>query len=167
MSARQAACHCGQLRLEVTGDPLVVFICHCLDCRRRTGSAFGMQSAFGPDQVENVGRYSAYSLISDEAGEKEHVFHFCSEFGSQNPLYESDKYAAAADRARGLLDAHREYRDLAHNVACCVSRAGRADDVIEHLSLAIDCGEQVRGKSARDPDFDPIRGERAFRELVG
>ena len=83
MSARQAACHCGQLRLEVTGDPFVVSICHCLDCQRRTGSAFGMQSAFKPDQVEIVGRYNDYSRISEEADEKEHVFHFCPDCGSQ------------------------------------------------------------------------------------
>ena len=83
MSTCQAACHCGQLRLEVTGDPFVVSICHCLDCQRRTGSAFGMQSAFRPDQVEIVGRYNDYSRISDEADEKEHVFHFCPDCGSQ------------------------------------------------------------------------------------
>ena len=83
MPARQAACHCGQLRLEVTGDPFVVSICHCLDCQRRTGSAFGMQSAFKPDQVQIVGRYSGYSRISEEADEKEHVFHFCPDCGSQ------------------------------------------------------------------------------------
>ena len=69
LPTRQAACHCGQLRLEVTGDPSVVSICHCLDCQRRTESAFGMQSAFKPDQVEIVGRYSDYSRISDEADE--------------------------------------------------------------------------------------------------
>jgi hypothetical protein len=42
MATRDAACHCGQLRLEVEGDPSVVSICHCLACKRRTGSAFGM-----------------------------------------------------------------------------------------------------------------------------
>ena len=46
MATRAAACHCGQLRLDVTGDPFVVSICHCLACQRRTGSAFGMQAAF-------------------------------------------------------------------------------------------------------------------------
>ena len=44
MATREAACHCGQLRLEVTGDPFAVSICHCLACQRRTGSAFGMQA---------------------------------------------------------------------------------------------------------------------------
>ena len=56
MVTRIAACHCGQLRLEVEGDPFVVSICHCLACQRRTGSAFGMQAAFRPGQVQVVGR---------------------------------------------------------------------------------------------------------------
>jgi len=51
MATREAACHCGQLRPEVDGDPFVVSLCHCLACQRRTGSAFGMQAAFRPDQA--------------------------------------------------------------------------------------------------------------------
>src|SRR5262245_58697003 len=83
MVTRIAACHCGQLRLEVEGDPFVVSICHCPACQRRTGSAFGMQAAFRPDQVQVVGRFKAFARISDEADQKEHVFHFCPECGSQ------------------------------------------------------------------------------------
>ena len=83
MAIREAACHCGQLRLEVAGDPFVVSMCHCLACQRRTGSAFGMQAAFTPDQVHVVGRFSDYVRVSDEADRKEHVFHFCPNCGSQ------------------------------------------------------------------------------------
>lgn len=83
MPDRQAACLCGQLRVEVTGEPLAVSICHCLACKRRTGSAFGMQAGFREDQVRIEGRYSDYSRISDEADRKEHILHFCPECGSQ------------------------------------------------------------------------------------
>ena len=83
MPTREAACLCGQLRLEIDGDPWVVSMCHCLACQRRTGSAFGMQAAFRPDQVEIVGTYKDYSRISDESDRKEHVLHFCPECGSQ------------------------------------------------------------------------------------
>lgn len=82
MPKREASCHCGQLRLEVDGDPFVVSICHCLACKRRTGSAFGMQAAFAPPQVEIHGRYATHRRISDEADEKPHDFHFCPECGS-------------------------------------------------------------------------------------
>jgi hypothetical protein len=83
MATREAACLCGQLRLEVEGDPLAVSICHCLDCQRRTGSAFGMQAGYKAAQVQVVGRFSDYARISDQADRKEHVFHFCPDCGSQ------------------------------------------------------------------------------------
>jgi hypothetical protein len=83
MATREAACHCGQLRLEVTGEPFSVSICNCLACQRRTGSAFGMQAGFRPDQLQVSGRYNNYIRVSDEADRKEHVFHFCPDCGSQ------------------------------------------------------------------------------------
>src|SRR5690242_12527224 len=83
MATREAACQCGQLRLEVAGDPFNVSICNCLACQRRTGSVFAIQAAFNADQVEITGRYDGFSRISDEGDRKEHVFHFCPECGSQ------------------------------------------------------------------------------------
>ena len=88
---REAACHCGQLRLEVSGEPFSVSICNCLACQRRTGSAFGMQAGFKRDQVEVSGRFNDYSRISDEADRKEHVFHFCPDCGSQVFYTEPDE----------------------------------------------------------------------------
>ena len=63
MATRDAACHCGQLRLEVDGDPFAVSICNCLACQRRTGSAFGMQAGFKADQV--AGRRPLQRLLAD------------------------------------------------------------------------------------------------------
>jgi len=223
MAAREAACHCGQLRLEVTGDPFVVSICHCLACQRRTGSAFGMQAAFKPDQVEVVGRFSDYKRVSDEADRKAHDFHFCPDCGSQvfyteptepdlivvsvgsfadpsfpppaesgydsrrhpwvglpeeirryapevwdsvRPLYEAREYAQAADRGRELIDAYPDQGALFYNTACCESLAGRTADAVEHLRRAIDMWDGCRDLAKEDTDFDPIRDEPAFRELV-
>lgn len=83
-----------------------------------------------------------------------------------HPLYEAGEYAEAADRGRELIEAHPGDARLLYNVACCESLAGRTDDAIEHLKLAIDRAEQVRALAADDSDFDPIRDEPAFRELV-
>jgi hypothetical protein len=82
-AVRVAACHCRQLRVETTGEPFAVSICHCFDCQRRTGSAFGMQAGFKAAQVRVTGRYSDFSRVSDEADRKEHLFHFCPACGSQ------------------------------------------------------------------------------------
>jgi hypothetical protein len=83
VATREAACHCGQLRLEVAGDPFVVSVCNCLACQRRTGSAFGVQAGYETGQVEINGRFADYTRISDEADRKAHVFHFCPDCGSQ------------------------------------------------------------------------------------
>lgn len=81
-------------------------------------------------------------------------------------LYESGEYAEAADRGRELIEAHPEYAGPLYNLACCESLAGRTDDAIRHLRLAIDRKESFRSLAAEDSDFDPIRDEAAFTELV-
>jgi tetratricopeptide (TPR) repeat protein len=81
------------------------------------------------------------------------------------PLYESGEYAEAADRIRAEAERH-PYPALLYNLACCESLAGRTADAIEHLRLAIERSERSRLLAAEDSDFDPIRAEPAFRELV-
>jgi hypothetical protein len=89
------------------------------------------------------------------------------EWSQLRPLYESGEYAEAADRGRQVLDAHPEYSGVAYNVACVESLAGRKEDAIEHLRIAIEGSGQFRSLAAEDSDFDPIREEPAFKELVG
>jgi hypothetical protein len=88
-------------------------------------------------------------------------------WSSLRPLYEAGEYAEVADRGRELIEAHPGYAELAYNVACCESRIGRTDAAIAHLRLAIDRTELLRSLAADDSDFDPIRHEPAFKELVG
>ena len=81
-------------------------------------------------------------------------------------LYEAGEYAEAADRGREQIEAHPEYPFPLYNLACCESLAGRTDEAIEHLRLAIARSERFRSLAAEDSDFDPIRDEPAFEELV-
>jgi tetratricopeptide (TPR) repeat protein len=81
-------------------------------------------------------------------------------------LYLDGKYDEAADRGAGLIEANPEYADVAYNVACCESLAGRTADAIEHLRLAIERSERFREFAAGDTDLDPIREEPAFKELM-
>jgi tetratricopeptide (TPR) repeat protein len=83
-----------------------------------------------------------------------------------NALYEAGKYAEAADRGRELIEQNPGYAALFYNVACCESLAGRTDDAIEHLARAIELSERFRGFAAGDSDFDPIREQPGFKELV-
>jgi mannose-6-phosphate isomerase-like protein (cupin superfamily) len=88
-------------------------------------------------------------------------------WGPLRELYESGQYAEAAARGREIIAAHPEYPLVLYNVACCESLAGRKDDAIEHLRLAIERDDRVRSFASRDSDLDPIRDEPAFKELVG
>jgi len=83
-----------------------------------------------------------------------------------NRLYLEGRYAEAADGGREVVEAHPEYGGLFYNLACCESLAGRTDDAIEHLSLAIDRSERYRSFAAEDSDFDSIRDLPAFQALV-
>jgi tetratricopeptide (TPR) repeat protein len=83
------------------------------------------------------------------------------------PLYEAGEYAEVADRLRVLVEAHPQYAELFYNLACCDSLAGRTADAVEHLRRAIDMSERLRAYAKDDSDFDPIRDEPAFKELIG
>jgi tetratricopeptide (TPR) repeat protein len=82
------------------------------------------------------------------------------------PLYESGEYAEAADRGREVMKAHPEYAGVAYNVACVESLAGRKEDAIQHLRQAIDGSDRFRNLAAEDADFNAIRDEPEFKELV-
>lgn len=83
-----------------------------------------------------------------------------------HPAYEAGDYEALIDRARETLEAS-EYAAPLYNLACCEALAGRKEDAIEHLRVA--CGRlpSLRGLAKDDNDFDALRGEPTFRELVG
>ncbi len=82
------------------------------------------------------------------------------------PLYEAGEYAEVADRGRVLAEAQPQYADLFYNVACCESLAGRTTDAIDHLRRSIEMSERFRAYAKDDSDFDPIRDEPAFKELI-
>lgn len=56
----QGGCACGAVRYRLTGEPLVVGLCHCTDCRRETGSAFLAYADWPADRFEVSGTYATY-----------------------------------------------------------------------------------------------------------
>ncbi len=39
---RTGGCQCGALRYESAGEPIALYACHCLECRKQSAAAFGM-----------------------------------------------------------------------------------------------------------------------------
>ena len=56
MTTRRAQCSCGQLAAICAGEPVRVSVCHCLECKRRSGSAFSnnARGTMGPPSFEQV-----------------------------------------------------------------------------------------------------------------
>jgi hypothetical protein len=87
LTTRTASCRCGQLRATVTGDPVRVSVCHCLNCKKRSGSAFAVQARWPRDRVEIEGRSKTFVIVADSGNRA--TFHFCPECGS-DVYYEID-----------------------------------------------------------------------------
>jgi len=83
------------------------------------------------------------------------------------PLYEKGEHAEVADRLHEVVDANPQYALLFYNLACCESMAGRTTDAVDHLRHAIEMSERFRTLAQDDSDFDPIRGDPTFKELIG
>jgi hypothetical protein len=77
---RIAHCCCGSLRLEVTGDPALVGLCHCTQCQRRTGSPFSAVTIFPKDRVRIEGPRKVYQRSSDSG--RKVAYQFCPDCGS-------------------------------------------------------------------------------------
>jgi hypothetical protein len=79
MIRRTASCSCGQLRIEVQGEPLGVGICHCLACQRRTGSVFATLASF-PAPFTMSGTATEYVRRGDQGAR--FIFRFCPVCGT-------------------------------------------------------------------------------------
>ncbi len=72
---RTASCSCGQLSMRCEGEPVRRSMCHCLECQRRTGSAFGAQVRFRTEATEARGKATEYARLGDSGAEVR--FRFC------------------------------------------------------------------------------------------
>jgi len=64
----RAECACGQLSATCSGEPVRISVCHCLACKRRTGSAFSWNARWPRADVAIEGRASEFTRIGDEGG---------------------------------------------------------------------------------------------------
>ena len=94
MTIHSASCRCGQLKATVTGEPVRMSVCHCLNCQKRSGSAFAAQARWPAEQVTIEGRSSSFELVGDSGSKAR--FHFCPECGS-------DVYYDNNDRVDGQI----------------------------------------------------------------
>jgi hypothetical protein len=104
MEDHVGGCLCGDVRIEASGQPYRVGLCHCLDCRKHHGALFYAAAIFPADAVSIQGETTEF------AGR-----HFCPRCGSS-------VFARFADEVEvhlGTLDAPDQ---LAPTYECWVVR---------------------------------------------
>ena len=100
-----ASCRCGQLRAAATGTPTRISVCHCLDCQKRSGSAFAAQVRFPADQVTVTGEASTYIATGDNGAAH---FHFCPDCGA-TLYFENDSLSDTIAIPLGAFDNPRVF----------------------------------------------------------
>ncbi|SFO27612.1 Uncharacterized conserved protein [Pseudomonas sp. NFACC24-1] len=61
MNPFTGGCLCGNVRLEASGRPYRVGLCHCLDCRKHHGALFYAAAVFPQDAVTIEGETRDYA----------------------------------------------------------------------------------------------------------
>jgi hypothetical protein len=77
---RVAQCGCGAASISVDGEPRMHALCHCSDCKRRTGSAFAVSTYFLKANV--VGRTGDFLVYSAKRRDDDQEAHFCRTCGT-------------------------------------------------------------------------------------
>jgi hypothetical protein len=101
-------CDCGSLVYRLAASPLFVHACHCLSCKRKSGSAFALTTIVLEKDIVVV----AGGLRADheDAGRKDCVCVACD----QRIFRTSVKYPATALLSTGTLDDSRRLTVGAH-----------------------------------------------------
>lgn len=80
MQMMNGGCQCGHIRYEIAGKPAALVVCHCKECQRQSGSAFGMSLAVSPSAFHlRSGNLKTFAMRCDSGRVK--TCAFCPECG--------------------------------------------------------------------------------------
>jgi hypothetical protein len=86
----------------VTGEPVRVSVCHCRDCKKRSGSAFAVQARWPAERVQIEGRSKSFVNIADSGNRM--AFNFCPDCGSDVHYEISGKFDGLVAIPLGAFD---------------------------------------------------------------
>jgi hypothetical protein len=98
--SRRAECSCGQLSAVCSGEPFRISVCHCLACKRKTGSAFGFGAWFRENEVSTEGHATEFVRVGDDGSRITN--RFCPNCGS-TVLWTIDKLAGVVAVSAGCF----------------------------------------------------------------
>jgi hypothetical protein len=100
MTDYRGGCQCGRVRYRITAQPLMLAVCHCKECQRQSGSAFGMSLIVPQEGVAIEGTLKMFER-SSESGRPLKCF-FCPECGTR--IYHQPSFAPVFNIRAGTLD---------------------------------------------------------------
>ncbi len=77
----EGGCNCGDIRYRISSAPFAVAACHCINCRKQSGSAFSVNLVVPSAAVEMQGNLTVYDDPDTESG-KPVRREFCGRCGS-------------------------------------------------------------------------------------
>jgi hypothetical protein len=78
------SCHCGRITYRAQIDPEAVYVCHCTDCQKISGSPFRWAVSVPQENFELLGGTLKTYVKTIESGRKNHQ-KFCADCAS--PIY--------------------------------------------------------------------------------
>lgn len=107
--AAEGGCQCGEVRYRLVGEVRRLTVCHCRDCQRQSGSAFGLSLDAAKEAFRLVsGELKKFTVVCDSGRTKDCAF--CGSCGTR--IYHSGERgisikAGTLDDTSGLRpDAH-------------------------------------------------------------
>lgn len=105
-------CFCEATRYRVTQEPLTLYACHCTDCQKRSGSAFGLSMWVERAAIEVTTGETALQVLKGPDG-RSRPGRMCSQCGAR--LWsEPEKRPTLAVVRAGTLDDTSWLQPVAH-----------------------------------------------------
>ena len=99
---QSGGCQCGAIRYELREAPFGIWACHCGQCRKQTGSAFGLSMGVAIDAlVFTQGTPAVWTRHTDSGHELD--CHFCPACGSRI-LHRRHEHGGRQTLKPGTLD---------------------------------------------------------------
>jgi hypothetical protein len=77
-SMHEGGCLCGAVRYRIKGDGLMLNACHCTECQRTSGGAFGMSLIVLRDALE-LTKGTPHRFDKPYADGRHKIFNFCAD----------------------------------------------------------------------------------------
>lgn len=111
-SVLSGGCQCGSVRYRISGDPISLVVCHCKECQRQSGSAFGMSLIVRTADFVLTGDVTIYRRVADSG--KSVSCAFCPTCGTR-VYHEPERMEGMALNVRaGTLDDTSALVPVAH-----------------------------------------------------